>query len=292
MALPTAQLGSLPNMSMPYSVPTYSKSSATQEAIAGFLAGLATNVGSNLGSNLMSRDYAEQPAGFFSKLVAGPKENRQQYGQRLERVAAERMAETEYTRRSAESDKDRIFRQGLEDRRLEDAARQRQIEMFLRAEDNKAALERAQYEWQERAAIQDAEMRARREMIEAEYGLRAGLPSEKIKATEAELLRSVINQQLGAQNPVQPAPLTPEEQAEMMTGPITDRQLFDMAAPLTYVDKMIADGTDSRVVDRFKQGLPSLQSTPPEIEFLRNFLSSANSIVPSGFINNLALRKK
>ena len=268
MALPTAQLGSLPNMSMPYSIPTYAKSSASQEAIASFLAGLAGSVGSNLGQNVMSRDYAETPAGFFSKLVSGPKENRQQYAQRLERAAAEQAATTAYERQTVESDIDRGFRQGIEDRRLEDARNARYLEAFLRGEDLKAAAKRDKFEWKQRADMQDAEMKTRLKMIQDEYGLRADLPSEKAKAAEAELLRNVINQQPGAQNPVQPAPLTPEEQAAMMTTPLPDRQVRRMANTDKYVEDMRRNGTNPAVIDRFlaqPEGYDPLGGVTPEL---------------------------
>lgn len=78
MALPTAPLGQLPNMNMPYSIPTYDKGpSIWEKALASFLVSAAGNVATQGVENAMSRDYApefgEEKAGGLSKLVSGPK---------------------------------------------------------------------------------------------------------------------------------------------------------------------------------------------------------------------------
>lgn len=77
MALPTAPLGQLPNMSMPYSIPTYDKGpSIWEKALASFLVNAAGGAAQQGVDNVMSRDYAgefgETKAGGLSKLINGP----------------------------------------------------------------------------------------------------------------------------------------------------------------------------------------------------------------------------
>lgn len=77
MALPTAPLGQLPSMNMPYSIPRYEQpASIWEKALASFLVNAAGGAASQGVENVMARDYAgdfgEKPATGFSKLL-GPK---------------------------------------------------------------------------------------------------------------------------------------------------------------------------------------------------------------------------
>lgn len=85
MALPTAPMGQLSNLSVPYQIEHYQKpASGIDRALAAFLSGVAQQAGGQLAENALSRDYAPdgQKAGFFGKLVSGPVENRQQQMQK------------------------------------------------------------------------------------------------------------------------------------------------------------------------------------------------------------------
>lgn len=80
MALPTAPLGQLPNMNMPYAIPTYEVGpSLWEKALTSFLVSAAGNAAQTGISNAMSRDYAqdfgEEKAGGLQKLINGPRVN-------------------------------------------------------------------------------------------------------------------------------------------------------------------------------------------------------------------------
>lgn len=77
MSLPTAPLGELPSMNMPYSIPTYDKGpSLWEKALSAFLVNAAGGVAQRGAENVMSRDHAaefgEKPATGFSRLL-GPR---------------------------------------------------------------------------------------------------------------------------------------------------------------------------------------------------------------------------
>lgn len=140
MALPTAPLGQLPNMSTPYMVPTYNKTSASQQALAAFLAQMAGSVGGQIGNNALSRDYADKPAGFWSKLVNGPVENRTQKSQAdlqafekgehaMDRAAQSKLAE------NAQMNAYNIagLREEGDNKRLEQTLQSQKIAEFLRS---------------------------------------------------------------------------------------------------------------------------------------------------------------
>lgn len=87
MALQTAPLGQLPSMNMPYSIPTYEKPpSIWEKALAAFLVNAAGTAAGQVGENITARDYAkdfgEEPAGFGSKIVGGPRVSARQADQR------------------------------------------------------------------------------------------------------------------------------------------------------------------------------------------------------------------
>jgi len=81
MALPTAPLGQLPSMNMPYAIPTHDRgSSIWEKALAAFLVNAAGGVAQQGVENAMARDFApefgEEKAGGLSKLISGPKVGR------------------------------------------------------------------------------------------------------------------------------------------------------------------------------------------------------------------------
>jgi hypothetical protein len=112
MALPTAQLGALGQMSMPYSIPTVEKGpSIWEKALASFLVSAAGQAAERGTENLMSRDYAsefgEDPAKGFGRLM-GPKVG--------EREATRRRAEEEGTAmKNFELDSQRVREQAARD---------------------------------------------------------------------------------------------------------------------------------------------------------------------------------
>jgi hypothetical protein len=112
MALPTAQLGQLGTMSMPYSIPTYEKGpSIWEKALASFLVSAAGQAAEKGTENLMSRDYAsefgEDPAKGFGRLM-GPKVG--------EREAVRRRAEEEgMMMKNFELDSQRVREQAARD---------------------------------------------------------------------------------------------------------------------------------------------------------------------------------
>lgn len=109
MALPTAPLGQLPSMNMPYSIPRYEQpASIWEKALASFLVNAAGGAASQGVENVMARDYAgdfgEKPATGFSKLLGpkvGAQDARLRKGQQFEQSmqassqeAARKLAET------------------------------------------------------------------------------------------------------------------------------------------------------------------------------------------------------
>lgn len=80
MALPTAPLGQLSNLSVPHSMPMYQKPQSTlDKALQAFLVGVATQAGGQIAENTFSRDYADDKAGVLSKVVSGPKMGEREY---------------------------------------------------------------------------------------------------------------------------------------------------------------------------------------------------------------------
>lgn len=78
MALPTAQLGQLGNMNMPYAIPQYNEEpSIWEKALASFLVSAASGTAKQGVDNFMSQDYApefgEDKASRWQRLVQGPR---------------------------------------------------------------------------------------------------------------------------------------------------------------------------------------------------------------------------
>lgn len=151
MALPTAPLGQLGNMSMPYAIPTYEVRRGRDQVLTALAAGLAQQLGGQLVENAMSRDFAEKPAGFWSKLVAGPKENRAQFEGRQERTMKAEQAEKDRTAQMTAKDREiqlaewlqgRREAEGLAGRELERELNQARLTQMGTQAENEAALRR------------------------------------------------------------------------------------------------------------------------------------------------------
>lgn len=118
MALPTAPLGQLPSMNMPYSVPTYSKGpSIWEQALASFLVNAAGQAASKGTDNVLSHENAaefdQKPATFMSKLVSGPK---------VGDAEAKQMRQNTF--QAGQAGKDRAFQADELDQRLQAQAGQ------------------------------------------------------------------------------------------------------------------------------------------------------------------------
>lgn len=100
MALPTAPLGQLPSMNMPYSIPRYEQpASIWEKALASFLVNAAGGAATQGVENVMARDYAgdfgEKPASGFSKLL-GPKVGAQDARMRKGQQFQQSMQQSEF----------------------------------------------------------------------------------------------------------------------------------------------------------------------------------------------------
>jgi hypothetical protein len=183
MALPTAQLGQLGNMSMPYSIPTYEKGPGVLEkALAAFLVNAAGGVAGQAAENVMSRDYASEfgqdPAKGFGRLL-GPKVSARDAENRREMSFRTGEREATQTYNADQAELDRLSRQGENDVKTanERLARGDMIQAegdqrlladmnaLLRGDrDNAAATERNNADNTAAAARQQAEWDARRNM--------------------------------------------------------------------------------------------------------------------------------
>ncbi len=100
MALPSAQLGGLASLNVPSYVPTQvvqAKEPLWKKALAQVLMSTAASAGQGVAQNATARDYAPdgQKAGFWDKLVSGPKTGEREHlqsaahEQRLEQIGAD-----------------------------------------------------------------------------------------------------------------------------------------------------------------------------------------------------------
>lgn len=98
MALPTAPLGQLPNLSLPTHGQIYEKQSTIDKALAAFLVGVAQQAGSGMIQNALSHDYApeDQQSAWYKKPFVGPTEDKQVHLQKMqEQGALERLGTSE-----------------------------------------------------------------------------------------------------------------------------------------------------------------------------------------------------
>ena len=199
MALPTAQLGQLGNMSMPYAIPTYEKGpNIFEKALATFLVNAAGGVAQQGAQNVMSRDYAKDvgqtPAGAWSKLVSGPQVTAEQAKQiRAEKFTA---GENEADRmaRAGQSDADaanallrldRQGQQGLDEQSLRD------MNALLRGDREISASAAHDTRVIEGQNTRDqADLTNRRALLEREYELKRGMPDNQLTQTIVDRMRS------------------------------------------------------------------------------------------------------
>lgn len=223
MALPTAPLGQLGNMSMPYSIPSYDKGpSIWEKALAAFLVNAAGGVASRGTENLMSRDYAkefgEKPAGTWGRLVGGPAVGEADAKQRRQNVFVSTEAQKGRDATREESDFDRMFK-GTQDEaaaknRLlqQDAATQAGFdETALRDMNALIRGDRAETGATQRNTDDNA---ARLAQTKAEYGLRAGLPSEQKDKMIIDMIRQRMSPGTGTTAPPPAQPINPNIRAD------------------------------------------------------------------------------
>ena len=104
MGLPSAQLGSLPSMNVPSSVPTIGVQKSPkiwQQALLNILTQTAGAAATQGIGNVMSQDYAEDPATGWEKLTKGPRMDKSQ-----------KMQKTSLDAASTEATKGRDFAKG------------------------------------------------------------------------------------------------------------------------------------------------------------------------------------
>lgn len=198
MALPTAQLGQLSQMSMPYSIPTYEKGPGVLEkALGALLVNAATGVASHATENAFAHDNAQEfgkeDAGFWSRLVHGPTvDNRSAEQMRGEKfTAGESQKQRDFT--ASESDFDRML-QGTRDEtaaRNASLGRQEAGQIDLDRQDLADRNAQLRGDRSEAGAKErnDADNAARLEQIRLEGSNRANLPSEQINNIIMDKLR-------------------------------------------------------------------------------------------------------
>lgn len=96
MGLPSAQLGSLPSMNVPSSVPTIGVQKSPkiwQQALLNILTQTAGAAATQGIGNVMSQDYADDPATGWEKLTKGPRMDKSQKMQKTSLDAASKEAE-------------------------------------------------------------------------------------------------------------------------------------------------------------------------------------------------------
>ena len=128
MALPTAPLGQLPSMNMPYAIPTYEKGpSIWEKALASFLVNAAGGAAQSGVQNLLTRDsaaeFGEKPATGLSRLL-GPKVGPDEAKQRRQNVFSSNEAKAARSASEAEANKQRAFDADQLRLRLDTAAAQ------------------------------------------------------------------------------------------------------------------------------------------------------------------------
>lgn len=198
MALPTAQLGQLGTMSMPYSIPTYEKGpNIWEKALSALLVNTASGVAQQGTQNLMSHEnageFGQQPASTWQRLIGGPTVSDQAATQRRgqaftgREAAKQRVFEGDQTQlgldaRAAQSDADAqnaMLRQDTQIQGGLDEATLRDMNSLLRGDRSDVAA------GQRNAADNAARMRE----IDLQNKGRAALPSEQINQVIIDRLR-------------------------------------------------------------------------------------------------------
>lgn len=146
MALPTAPLGQLPSMNMPYSVPRYEVTRGRDKVLTALLSAIAQGVGQNVVSNAMSRDYADKPAGFLSKLVQGPQMDANMYEREAGRKTTVEQAAAERALKQQLADADRQLGYAGITSRENEARAARELEKQLAGDRVNAGIKQMEYE--------------------------------------------------------------------------------------------------------------------------------------------------
>lgn len=204
MALPTAPLGSLPNLNQPSFVPTYEKPKGTlDKALAAFLVGVAQQAGGTAVNNAMSRDYSDNPASGFDKLISGPRENQAMNQQRTgieASKALEQQREDAASQQQLQGQNAGLLQQDLEQAHREmlagnNLAAQQLMERLRIAGDTNRDAARSEADLSTGLAIHGADQQGREQL----EGVRAGNEMAQLKAkldAEAASPRSEYEKEL------------------------------------------------------------------------------------------------
>lgn len=193
MALPTAPLGQLPTMNMPYSIPTYEVRRGRDAVLQALLVNLASGIGQQAVDNAMSRDFATEPAGFFEKIVSGPKMNREQYERGVAQMNEKQNLNAQLEAKTAESTRAEALQRWLQEQRAAEGAAGRKTQKELAGMEYDLGLRRMENEGSLRRELAQSEAQNRLDAIEREYGLRARLPSERqhVPETKVDFIRQL-----------------------------------------------------------------------------------------------------
>ena len=263
MALPTAQLGQLGTMSMPYSIPTYEVGpSIWEKALGALLVNTATGAAQHGMDNVFAHDNAKEfgqaPASTWQRLLHGPTIDDRTATQRREQTfnAGESEKQRKFT--ASEADFNRLF----EGTRDDAAARNAQILQDTRNRDELDRQTLADLNAQLRGdraeaganARNEADNAARLAQIDAEYKARGGLPSEQINNVIVERLRNQLG--LGGQTRV--------------NNSIEPGKASVSSAAADYLSNVVGGGT----------GSPSVSAATPDYGFpgKPDYYSSASDL--------------
>lgn len=214
MALPTAPLGQLPSIQMPFSIPTYEKGpSILEKALGALLVNVASGVAQHGTENLMSRDYAgefgETPTKGFGRLL-GPKVGENEAKQRRQNIFVTGEAEKERDFNRDQAELKYLNEQGLADAaaanarlRQQDAIQGNLDERFL--QDKNAGLRIGQ-----EATAQQELARLRASLEASDPGRLAQAEADRARArqsnAEAGLYERFANRGTSTAQPAAPAP--------------------------------------------------------------------------------------
>lgn len=166
MALPTAPLGQLPSMNMPYAIPTHDRgSSIWEKALAAFLVNAAGGVAQQVVENAMARDFApefgEEKAGGLSKLISGPKVGKADASQRRQQAFVADQNEAARMAAAGQSEADAANALLRQDRTI--AAGRESDEMRLDAQNAQSYLDARNADLQRSRSLDDRSALARLE---------------------------------------------------------------------------------------------------------------------------------
>lgn len=208
MALPTAPLGQLANLNMPYSIPRYEVRRGRDQVLTALAATVAQALGQKVIENAMSRDYAEtagvgENAGFWSRLVQGPTMNRQQFEQANQRAFGREQADLERTQRANIADTEA----GIANRRIDVGTAQsiaeRELQERLAQERLGAEERRFMTNLAEGRRMSERESANRLTAIEKQGEVSGRLASQARAAEEAWQLRKMYEEYQDAVNLLQ-----------------------------------------------------------------------------------------